>query len=112
MPKKTTLKKIDLGYSPIRVVHEAGMAECGSFDAARQTVGIFREQLPADQLNVLMHELTHVVAQRYHLDLEDKVEEHLAQVFGNAWAELFIRNPDVIAWIAEKAKKVRRGDRK
>lgn len=106
-PEEKPLSRIDIGYAPLRVVHEVGMAECGSFDAARQTVGVFREQLPVDQLNSFLHELIHVIVQRYQIQVDDKLEEHLAQVFGNALTELIVKNPDFLAWCAARGEESR-----
>lgn len=104
--RKTTqraeLERIEIGYSPVFVLEDGRIADSGHFLAERQALGVDTGQLPADRLNTLCHELTHVAAQRFHLDLPGDQEEHLAQVFGNFWAEIFLRNPQLLDWIKER----------
>jgi hypothetical protein len=114
MPKakrKTTrareLKRVKIGYAPVRVLRADGLADSGHYAAERQVVGVDTSSLPADQLNTLFHELTHVIAQRFHLDLATEVEEHLAQVFGNAWAEILIYNPELLPFVEQIAREAR-----
>jgi len=99
---KAATNRIELGYAGLRLLQDDGIADSGHFTADRQVIGIDTAQVPADQLNTLFHELTHVIAQRFHLDLDEKLEEHLAQVFGNAWAELFLRNPNLLPFLQER----------
>ena len=104
MTKAPALEQIGIGYSPVRLLEADGLADSGHFVADRQVIGIDTNQLPADQLNTLFHELTHTIAQRFHLDVDDKLEEHLAQIYGNAWAEIFLRNPDLLPWLAKRVE--------
>jgi hypothetical protein len=109
--RKTTqaaaIEEIEVGYAPVRLLQVDGLADSGHFVADRQVIGVDTNQLPADQLNTLFHELTHTIAQRFRLDISSDAEEHLSQVFGNAWAEIFIRNPGLLPLVGKLVEEAR-----
>lgn len=88
------------------------LADCaGLTEYWDQVVALDNEQTPAEFLDTLMHELTHVINHAYGpLRPEDPhaTDEHSAAIAGKGWSDLFITNPSLLRWIGVIAAEARK----
>lgn len=60
-------------------------------------------QSPQQQANTLLHEIGHAIWHEGNIESDD-IEEHVVTVTANLMCQVIRDNPDVIDWIAEKAR--------
>lgn len=108
-PKKfreyTLPTKIHLGYQEITVEEVSAIDDTqGSYNNESHEIKIKSGMSKREQLNTLLHELLHACTYTYGIKCEfsdDDKEEKVINALGNAFTELFIRNPDLIKFIGK-----------
>lgn len=85
---------VDLQWLPQRLLLEA----YGQTITELKEIQL-RDDLRAHQLlDTVIHELTHYISDRCHIELN----EHQVHLLGMAWANLFCDNPDFLEFIAQR----------
>lgn len=87
---------VDIQWVPQRIMSGA----FGEQDLAHGEIRI-QDQLRGIQcLDTVLHEVNHYVSDLLHLDLS----EHQVHNLGMAWAQIFMANPELLGFIAERCE--------
>lgn len=87
---------VDLQWLPQRL-----LLECYGQTVTELREIQLRDDLRAHQcLDTVIHELTHYISDRCHIELN----EHQVHLLGMAWANIFCDNPEFLEFIAQRIK--------
>lgn len=107
---------------PLRVVppsHDAltddddGTQSNGMSVTDEDTIGIWiASNLPTrKRLEIVLHEITHLIDWAYGIDDDDGktvTEEQVAEQHGKAWTQLYLDNPRFLKWLVFTVDKIRK----
>lgn len=98
-------KKIFIGYQDVSVSSH-DLIDCqGVYLSDRSEIRIKDGMDDREILNTILHECFHGIFYTYGMKCifdDDQKEEQICNTLGNAFTEIFIRNPDFIKWIKDK----------
>ena len=85
---------VDIQWVPTRIMHSA----FGEQDLSAREIRIQNTLNGIQCLDTVLHECNHYISDLLNLDLS----EHQVHNLGMAWAQIFMANPELLGFIAER----------
>ena len=102
-------QSIKIGYRDYKLekwkqtVASANEAQ-GQFFAKEGVIGYTAEETGVSHANTLIHEMLHAIIYQWNMELDEKVEELVANGLANGLTTIFVDNPKLMDFLKEKIK--------
>lgn len=99
-PTRLKILHLDFAVEWIDAKHAAIDSNFGFTHTDHLVVSVCKDEPAERQVEIMMHELAHVIWWLWGLGKKSK-EEEIVTAIGRGYASIFRDNPDLVAWLGE-----------